>query len=45
MGCAGLRYDCLQDSKVQLGDVIVLRELVDITIFGSKTETTLSGQS
>jgi hypothetical protein len=39
---AGLRYDCLQEA--QLGDAIVLHELVDLTIFGSKTDTALAGR-
>ena len=43
MGGAGLRYDCLQEA--QLGDAIVLHELVDLTIFGSKTDTALAGQA
>jgi hypothetical protein len=42
-GGAGLRYDCLQEA--QLGGAIVLHELVDLTIFGSKTDTTLTGQA
>jgi hypothetical protein len=43
MGGAGLRYDCLQEA--QLGDAIVLHELVDLTIFGSKTDMALAGQA
>ena len=43
MGGAGLRYDCLQEA--QLGDAMVLPELVDLTIFGSKTDSSLQGQA
>ena len=43
MGAAGLRYDCLQEA--QLGDAIILPELVDLTIFGSKTDSALRGQA
>jgi hypothetical protein len=35
--------DCLQEA--QLGDAIVLHQLVDITIFGSKTDPTPAGQA
>jgi hypothetical protein len=41
MGGAGLRYGCLQEA--QLGDAIALHEPVDLTIFRSKTDTTLTG--
>jgi hypothetical protein len=40
---AGLRCDCLQEA--QLGDAIVLHELIDHTTFGSKTDPTLEGKA
>ena len=43
MSGAGLRYDCLQEA--QLGDAIILPDLVDLTVFGSKTDPALAGQA
>ena len=40
---AALRWDCLQEA--QLGDVIILPEMADFSIFGSKTDPTLAGQA
>ena len=39
---AALRYDDIVEG--QIGDAIVLPGLVDLSIFGSKTDSTLSGQ-
>ena len=39
---AALRYDDIVEG--QIGDAIVFPGLVDLSIFGSKTDSTLSGQ-
>ena len=38
MGDGGLRFECLR--KGQLGDVIILPDLTDFSVFGSKTDPT-----
>ena len=43
MSGAALRWDCLQEA--QLGDVVILPEMADFSIFGSKTDPTLAGQA
>ena len=38
MGDGGLRFECLR--KGQLGDVIILPDLTDFSVVGSKTDPT-----
>ena len=42
LAAAALRFDDIVEG--QIGDAVVLPELVDLSIFGSKTDSTLAGQ-
>ena len=42
LGGAALRFDDLREG--QIGDAVVLPDLIDLSVFGSKTDTNLTGQ-